>query len=162
MHVFVTGGTGTIGSPVVAELLAHSHSVLALARSDRSAQALEAAGADVLHLGQDDLPVRWAREVVGDDLVIGRSSHSPDETLVAADEPGGLRGDVVQDLGAGTLGQHAGLVVGHRHEHPVVVLAPEQPHVDAVVRAVVKLAKVLVHGTSTVPGPAARSHGASR
>ena len=38
------------------------------------------AGADVLHLGQDDLPVTWARKVVGDDVVVGRSSHSVDET----------------------------------------------------------------------------------
>ena len=45
MRVFVTGGTGTIGGPVVAELLGHGHTVLALARSDRSADALKRAGA---------------------------------------------------------------------------------------------------------------------
>ena len=43
MHVFVTGGTGTIGTPVVAELLGHHHTVLAFARSDASARALETA-----------------------------------------------------------------------------------------------------------------------
>lgn len=49
MHVFVTGGTGTIGSAVVAELLGHGHTVLALARSDDSARAVEDAGAEALH-----------------------------------------------------------------------------------------------------------------
>ena len=34
-------------------------------------------GAPVLHLGQDDLPVAAARRIVGDGVVIGRSSHSP-------------------------------------------------------------------------------------
>jgi len=58
-----------------------------LAVNDRADVAL-AAGADVLHLGQDDLPVDWARRIVGDDVVLGRSSHSPEETLRAADEPG--------------------------------------------------------------------------
>ncbi|GAA4540727.1 thiamine phosphate synthase [Pseudonocardia xishanensis] len=58
-----------------------------LAVNDRADVAL-AAGADVLHLGQDDLPVEWARRIVGDDVVLGRSSHSATETLSAADEPG--------------------------------------------------------------------------
>lgn len=35
-----------------------------------------AAGADVLHLGQDDLPVRAARAICGPEIVIGRSTHS--------------------------------------------------------------------------------------
>ena len=42
MHVFITGGTGTIGSAVLAELLGNGHTVLALARSDDSAQRCEA------------------------------------------------------------------------------------------------------------------------
>jgi nucleoside-diphosphate-sugar epimerase len=46
MYVFVTGGTGLIGSAVVAELLDNDHTVLALARSDESALALQSAGAE--------------------------------------------------------------------------------------------------------------------
>ena len=48
MQVFITGGTGLIGTAVVAELLGHGHTVPALARSDASARAAEAAGAAVL------------------------------------------------------------------------------------------------------------------
>ncbi|MFE0365821.1 SDR family oxidoreductase [Streptomyces griseoaurantiacus] len=57
MHVFVTGGTGTIGTAVVAELLDTGHTVLALARSDASATTLESAGAEVLRGSLTDLDV---------------------------------------------------------------------------------------------------------
>jgi len=48
MHVFITGGSGLIGSAVIAELLGNGHTVLALARSDSSAAALQDAGAEPL------------------------------------------------------------------------------------------------------------------
>jgi len=58
-----------------------------LAVNDRADVAL-AAGADVLHLGQDDLPVPAARQILGPGPVIGRSSHSPSQASAAAIEEG--------------------------------------------------------------------------
>jgi thiamine-phosphate pyrophosphorylase len=58
-----------------------------LAVNDRADVAL-AAGADVLHLGQDDLPVPVARRILGPGPAIGRSSHSPAQAGAAAAEEG--------------------------------------------------------------------------
>ncbi len=43
-------------------------------------------GADGLHLGQDDLPVAQARRILGNEALIGVSTHSPDEARRAARE----------------------------------------------------------------------------
>ncbi|MGH3718184.1 MAG: thiamine phosphate synthase [Pseudonocardiaceae bacterium] len=58
-----------------------------LAVNDRADVAL-AAGAQVLHLGQGDLPVSWARRVLGDEVVIGLSTHDPAQAAAAAARPG--------------------------------------------------------------------------
>jgi thiamine-phosphate pyrophosphorylase len=54
--------------------------------NDRADVAL-AAEADVLHLGQDDLPMIWARRILGDDVLLGRSTHDPGQAARAAAEP---------------------------------------------------------------------------
>jgi thiamine-phosphate pyrophosphorylase len=58
-----------------------------LAVNDR-ADVAHAAGADVLHLGQGDLPVPVARAIVGDEVIIGRSCHAESEAAEAAAQPG--------------------------------------------------------------------------
>lgn len=58
-----------------------------LAVNDR-ADVAHAARSDVLHLGQGDLPVPAARAVLGDDVLIGRSTHAEAEVAAAAAEPG--------------------------------------------------------------------------
>jgi nucleoside-diphosphate-sugar epimerase len=69
MHVFITGGTGLIGLAVVAELLGNGHAVLALARSDSSATALEAAGAEPLRGDLADLPTLRAGAAQADGVI---------------------------------------------------------------------------------------------
>jgi thiamine-phosphate pyrophosphorylase len=46
--------------------------------NDRPELALQC-GADGVHVGQDDLPVDAVRRIVGDDMVIGLSTHSPEQ-----------------------------------------------------------------------------------
>jgi nucleoside-diphosphate-sugar epimerase len=89
MRVFVTGGTGTIGSAVVAELLSNGHTVLALSRSQGSERALKDAGAEVLRGGLADLGVLWAGVAQADgviSLAFGRDYSSPDALAAAIAE----------------------------------------------------------------------------
>jgi nucleoside-diphosphate-sugar epimerase len=69
MRVFITGGTGLIGSAVVAELIGNGHTVLALARSDASAAAAEEAGAEALRGALADLDTLRAGAAAADGVI---------------------------------------------------------------------------------------------
>jgi nucleoside-diphosphate-sugar epimerase len=69
MRIIVTGASGWIGSAVLAELLEGGHDVVGLARSNASAQRLEAAGAMVLRGDVND-PDGLAKAAADSDGVI--------------------------------------------------------------------------------------------
>jgi thiamine-phosphate pyrophosphorylase len=54
--------------------------------NDRPDLALEL-GADGVHVGQDDAPPALARRILGDGVIVGRSTHAPAELDAAAGEP---------------------------------------------------------------------------
>ncbi|UCD24846.1 MAG: thiamine phosphate synthase [Gemmatimonadota bacterium] len=82
--------SGTLGGRRLTQLAADTraacrpHKTLVFV-NDRADVAL-AAKADGLHLPSAGLPVHAARRLLGDDVLIGRSTHSVDEALAAVDE----------------------------------------------------------------------------
>jgi nucleoside-diphosphate-sugar epimerase len=101
MRVFVTGGTGLIGSAVVAELLGNDHTVLALARSDASALAAEAAGAEPLRGALADLDILRAGVAQADGVIhlaFGNDFSSPDALAKAVAEESAALATIGEEL----------------------------------------------------------------
>src|SRR5262245_24407464 len=91
MKIFIAGGTGAIGRPLVAELLAKGHELVALTRSPEKAQALaklgiEPAIADVFDAEAIKTAVRRARpEVVIEQLTALPKTYTAESMRVASE-----------------------------------------------------------------------------
>ncbi|WP_432565405.1 SDR family oxidoreductase [Kineococcus sp. SYSU DK003] len=117
MRVFTTGASGWIGSHTVDELLAAGHQVLGLARSDASAAALEAKGAEVLRGDLDDLDsLREGAESTEGTIHLANKHDFTDQAASNAAERAAVQ--TIADALAGTdrpfllAGGVAGLVSG--------------------------------------------------
>lgn len=113
MKVFITGGTGFIGSLVVEELIQTGHEVLGLARSTEAEQKLREAGADALRGDVDNLEALKHGAATADGVIHLAFSNdfSRYNEAVAADEAAvAAIGSVLEGTGkpfvntAGTLG----------------------------------------------------------
>jgi thiamine-phosphate pyrophosphorylase len=65
------------------------HELGALLLVNDDPQVALAAGADGVHVGQEDMPVEEVRELVGRDLLVGLSTHAPAEVDAASAYRGG-------------------------------------------------------------------------
>ncbi|MEP4035705.1 NAD-dependent epimerase/dehydratase family protein [Pseudophaeobacter sp.] len=83
MKILILGGTGSIGSAVTAELVAHNHLVIGLCRSQSSAHKLAALGAQPWR-GDLRNPASWRAAIDQVDVVI-QLAASFEEDMAAVD-----------------------------------------------------------------------------
>jgi nucleoside-diphosphate-sugar epimerase len=91
MRVFVTGASGHIASAVIPELLSNGHEVVGLVRSDASAEAVAAMGAEVRHGDLDDLDGLAAAAAEADGVIHLAFKH---EAMRTGDFMGAVNSDM--------------------------------------------------------------------
>jgi nucleoside-diphosphate-sugar epimerase len=103
MRVFVTGASGHIGSALVPELIENGHEVVGLARSDRSAAILKAAGAEAYRGDLDDLDGLREAAAAADGVVHLAFKH---EAMQSGDYLSAIADDLkaIEAMGAGLEG----------------------------------------------------------
>jgi nucleoside-diphosphate-sugar epimerase len=110
MRAFVTGASGWIGAAVVPELIGAGHEVVGLTRSDASADALTAAGAEVHRGTLDDLDSLRSAAAASDGVIHLAFNH---ESAFSGDFQGAADADrrAVETFGDALAGSDRPLVI---------------------------------------------------
>jgi nucleoside-diphosphate-sugar epimerase len=110
MQIFVTGASGWIGSAVVPELIGAGHQVVGLARSDASAAAITAAGAEVNRGSLDDLEGLRNAAAASDGVIHTAYRH---DLAFSGDFQGAIAADrhAVEALGEALVGSDRPFVI---------------------------------------------------
>jgi nucleoside-diphosphate-sugar epimerase len=140
MRIFVTGASGWIGSALVPELIGAGHQVVGLARSDASAAAIAAAGAEVHRGSLDDLDSLRDAAGASDGVIHLAFKH---DIAFSGDFQGAADADrrAVETLGetladtdrplliaSGTAGVSPGRVATERDGHELAPAVGDGPH----------------------------------
>lgn len=119
-----------------------------------------ACGADGVHVGQDDVPAAVARQIVGPDVIVGLSTHSPEELAASAGEPvdyvsaGPVEPTPTKPGRPGTGLDYIRLAAG-RSPHPFFVTGGVSPATLPTIAAAGATRFVVVRALTEAPDPAA-------
>jgi nucleoside-diphosphate-sugar epimerase len=136
MKVFVTGGSGYIGRATIAALVRHGHVVEAVARSERSAGVVAAAGATPVRGDLGDLGVLNAAAARAEAVVHLAQADSGEADLAAATamQDGVGSGTYIHTGGTWVYGDTDGVVDETAPWNPPAVVAWRRPVEEAVLR----------------------------
>jgi nucleoside-diphosphate-sugar epimerase len=113
MRIFITGGNGFVGSAVVGELREAGHDVVGLARSEASATALRAAGAEVVRGSLADLDVLRDAAAASDGVVHCGFVHDLSDFFGAFAGAVATDRAAIEAMGEALVGSDRPLVVTH-------------------------------------------------
>ncbi|MEV8045572.1 NAD-dependent epimerase/dehydratase family protein [Streptomyces griseoluteus] len=136
MKIFLTGGSGYVGKATIGALVAHGHTVEALARGDRAAEVVSSLGATPVRGGLGDLGVLNAAAARAEAVVHLAQAQTGAEDLAAATamQDGIGTGTYVHTGGTWVYGDTDGIADETAPWNPPGLVAWRKPVEDAVLR----------------------------